>query len=164
VSNYSQSLHRLQNPRVPLHLSRRGLRRSVFDLSIGPPNLCQSTVFFSAPASVFFPGEKPPLLHLEFHRLFLFLSMSRLPLPSLLFPSGGAPSPPPPPPAQPLPTMAVAGWSANRLGAAPTELSLPARAPPRAPMEVPCVEREVRKKMTNLRKCPCQISKPYAGI
>jgi hypothetical protein len=89
VSNYSQSLHRLQNPRVPLHLSRRGLRRSVFDLSIGPPNLCQSTVFFSAPASVFFPGEKPPLLHLEFHRLFLFLSMSRLPLPSLLFPSGG---------------------------------------------------------------------------
>jgi hypothetical protein len=102
VSNYSQSLHRLQNPRVPLHLSRRGLRRSVFDLSIGPPNLCQSTVFFSAPASVFFPGEKPPLLHLEFHRLFLFLSMSRLPLPSLLFPSDGAPSlRPPPPPAAP---------------------------------------------------------------
>jgi hypothetical protein len=157
-------VHRLQNPRVPLRLSRRGLRRSAFDLSIGPPNLCQSTVFSSAPASVFFPGEKPPLLHLEFHRLFLFLSMSRLPLPSLLFPSDGAPSLRPPPPPQPLPTMAVAGWSANRLDAAPTELSLPARAPPRAPMEVPCVEREVRKKMTNLRKCHCQISKPYAGI
>jgi hypothetical protein len=67
-SNYSQFVHYLRNPRVPLRSSRRGLRRGAFGSSIGPPNLRQSTDFFSAPARVFFPGEKPPLLHLGFLR------------------------------------------------------------------------------------------------
>jgi hypothetical protein len=53
-------VHRLLNPRVPLRSSRRGLRRSAFGLSIGPPNLRQSTDLASAPGRVFFPGEPPP--------------------------------------------------------------------------------------------------------
>jgi hypothetical protein len=60
ASNYSQSVHRLPNPRVALRSSRRGLRRSAFGSSIGPPNLWQSTDLASAPASAFFPGEPPP--------------------------------------------------------------------------------------------------------
>jgi hypothetical protein len=66
ASNYSQSMHRLWNLRIPLRSSRRGLHRSAFDSSIEPPNRHQSTVFFSAPARVFFPDEKPPLLSLGF--------------------------------------------------------------------------------------------------
>jgi hypothetical protein len=60
ASNYSQSVHRLPNPRVPLRSSRRGLRQSAFGSSIGPSNLRQSTDLASAPARVFFPGEPPP--------------------------------------------------------------------------------------------------------
>jgi hypothetical protein len=58
----------MQNPRVPLHSSHRRLRRSVSSSSIGPTNLCQSTVFSSAPARVFFSNGQPPLL-------FIFLSL-----------------------------------------------------------------------------------------
>jgi hypothetical protein len=68
ASNYSQSVHRLPNPRVPLRSSRRGLRRSAFGSSIGPPNLRQSMDLASAPASVFFPSEPPPWIStLVFH-------------------------------------------------------------------------------------------------
>jgi hypothetical protein len=42
ASNYSQSVHRLRNPRVPLRSSRRGLCRDAFGSSIGPPSLRQS--------------------------------------------------------------------------------------------------------------------------
>jgi nitroreductase len=55
ASNYSQFVHRLWNPRVPLRSSCRGLHRSAFGLSIGSPNLRQSMDFSSAPARVFFP-------------------------------------------------------------------------------------------------------------
>jgi hypothetical protein len=94
ASNYSQSVHRLPNPRVPLRSSRRGLRRSAFGSSIGSPNLRQSTDFLSAPARVFFPGEKPPLLHLGFLRFFVFPSVQSISHSSLTFPGGGAPLPP----------------------------------------------------------------------
>jgi hypothetical protein len=60
ASNYSQYVHRLPNPRVPLCSSRRGLRHSAFGSSIGPPNLRQSTDLASVPTRVFFPGEPPP--------------------------------------------------------------------------------------------------------
>jgi hypothetical protein len=99
ASNYSQSVHRLPNPRVPLRSSRRGLRRSVFGSSIGSPNLRQSTDFLSAPVRVFFPGEKPRLLCLGFLRFFVFPSVQGLPHSPLTFPGGGAP----PPPRFPLP-------------------------------------------------------------
>jgi hypothetical protein len=94
ASNYSQSVHRLRNPRVPLRSSRRRLRRSAFGSSIGSPNLRQSTDFFSAPARVFFPGEKPPLLCLGFLRFFVFPSVQSISHSSLTFPGGGAPPPP----------------------------------------------------------------------
>jgi hypothetical protein len=66
ASNYSQSVHRLRNPRAPLRSFRRWLRLGTSRLSIGPPNLRQSTVSSSALVRVFFPGEKPLLLHLGF--------------------------------------------------------------------------------------------------
>jgi hypothetical protein len=93
ASNYSQSVHRLPNPRVPLRSSRRGLRRSVFGSSIGSSNLRQSMDFLSTPARVFFPGEKPPLLHLGFLRFFVFPSVQSLSHSPLTFPDGGAPLP-----------------------------------------------------------------------
>jgi hypothetical protein len=71
VSNYSQYVHRRRNLRIPLRSFGRGLRRGVFVLSIGPPNLCQSKDFFSAPVKVFFPSE---LLHSSS----LFSSISRV--------------------------------------------------------------------------------------
>ena len=86
-------MHRLPNPRVPLRSSRRRLRRSAFGSSIGSPNLRQSTDFSSAPARVFFPGEKPPLLHLGFLRFFVFPSVQSLSHSPLTFPGGGAPPP-----------------------------------------------------------------------
>jgi hypothetical protein len=46
--------------------------RGVFGLSIGPQNLRQSMDFSSAPARVFFTGEKPPLLYQEFVRVLRF--------------------------------------------------------------------------------------------
>jgi hypothetical protein len=58
--------------------------------SIGPLNLCQSTDFSSAPMRVFFPGEKPLLLHLRF---LCFPVRASLPLLPLTFPGGGALSP-----------------------------------------------------------------------
>jgi hypothetical protein len=73
-------VHRLSNPRVPLSSSRQGLRRSAFGSSIGSPNLRQSTDFLSTPARVFFPGEKPPLLHLGFLRFFVFPSVQSISL------------------------------------------------------------------------------------
>jgi hypothetical protein len=60
ASHYSQFVHRLRNPRIPLHSSCQGLRRSAFCSSIGPPNLRQSKDSSLAPARVFFPSE---LLH-----------------------------------------------------------------------------------------------------
>jgi hypothetical protein len=111
ASNYSQSVHCLPNPRIPLRSSRRGLRRSAFGSSIGSPNLRQSTDFSSAPARVFFPGEKPPLLCLGFLRFFVFPSMQDLPHSLLIFPDGGAPPlsvSPPMAPLFPSPAAAVA--------------------------------------------------------
>ena len=49
--------------------------------------------FFSAPARVFFPGEKPPLLCLGFLRFFVFPSVQSLSHSPLTFPGGGAPPP-----------------------------------------------------------------------
>jgi hypothetical protein len=68
ASNYFQSVHRLRNPRVPLHSSCWGLYLGASGSSIGPSNLHQSTISYSALARVFFPGEKPPLLYLGFLR------------------------------------------------------------------------------------------------
>jgi hypothetical protein len=82
-------VYHLRNPRVPLRSSRRGLRRSAFGSSIGSSNLQQSTDFLSAPARVFFPGEKPPLLCLGFLRFFVFPSTQGLPHSPLTFPGGG---------------------------------------------------------------------------
>jgi hypothetical protein len=71
ASHYSQFVHRLRNPRIPLRSSRQGLCRSAFGSSIGPPNLRQSKDSSSAPARVFFPSE---LLHY----FSLFSSISRV--------------------------------------------------------------------------------------
>jgi hypothetical protein len=102
TSNYSQSVHRLRNLRVPMRSSRRGLRLVVSDLLIRPPNLCQSTISSSAPARVFFPSEKPPLLYLGFPHFPVRAG------PLLTFPDGDAPSPCIPW-RGPLPSQAVAG-------------------------------------------------------
>jgi hypothetical protein len=195
TSNYSQSVHRLRNPRVPLHSSRRGLRRSVSDSSIGPPNLCQSTISSSALAKVFFPRE---FLHCHPWSILVFFSVStpRQPLSLSLTPGAFAPTPPSPPLRSPSPQRPVAmaapspnsaerpwhaptcvAWSSGALVAAPARLgrrgpcvwrlvdrALSPRDPPwLAPFL--CLSILVaRKKMTKLRKCPCQILKPYAGI
>jgi hypothetical protein len=109
VSNYSQSGHRLRNPRVPLRSSHRGLCWGMSGLSIGPLNLSQSMDFSSAPVRVFFLGEKPPLLHLRFLSFFVFPSMQGLPVPPLTLLGGGAPSPYVPPGAAPLPSLVAVG-------------------------------------------------------
>ena len=130
ASNYSQSVHRLRNPRVPLRSSRRGLRRSAFGSSIGSPNLRQSTDFSSAPARVFFPGEKPPLLHLGFLRFFVFPSVQSLSHSPLTFPGGGAPPPSVSPPRRRpfLPPRRRRRWPAV---APASHAPAPARTPPR---------------------------------
>jgi hypothetical protein len=88
TSNYSQSMHRLRNLRVPLRSSRRGLRLGAYGLLIGPLNLYQSKDFPSAPTRVFFPSE---LLHSSS----LFSSISMVWESSTLFPCpcGTAPCP-----------------------------------------------------------------------
>jgi hypothetical protein len=73
-------------------------------------NLRQSMDFSSTSAWVFFPGEKPPLLHLGFLRFFVFPSMQGLTLPPFTFPGGGVPPPafsPPAAPLSPSPTLAA---------------------------------------------------------
>jgi hypothetical protein len=123
ASNYSQSVHRLPNPRVPLRLSRRGLRHSVFGSSVGSSNLRQLTDFLSAPARVFFTGEKPPLLCLG---ILCFPVRAGPPSLSPHLPRRWRPSPPFPLPWHPFsssPTAAAVAGGANRAPA-------PARAPP----------------------------------
>jgi hypothetical protein len=88
TSNYSQSIHRLWNLRVPLHSSRWGLRRGASGSSIGPPNLHQSKDFPSALVRVLFPGK-----HL--HSSSLFSSISRVWECSTLFPCPAARCPAP---------------------------------------------------------------------
>jgi hypothetical protein len=101
ASNYSQSVHCLWNPRLLLRSPHREIRLGVSDSSIGPPNLRQSTGSSPAPARVFFPSDKTPLLHLGFHRLFLFSSVQS----SLSHPSPPLAAPPHPrcPPCVALP-------------------------------------------------------------
>jgi hypothetical protein len=93
TSNYSQSVNRLWNPRIPLHLSRQGLRLGASNSSIRHPNLHQSMISSSALARVFFPGEKHPLLHLGFHCFSFFPSVQEAPLLSFPLPGSGTPSP-----------------------------------------------------------------------
>jgi hypothetical protein len=120
ASNYSQSVHRLPNPRVPLRSSCRGLRQGAFGSSIGPSNLRKSTDFSSAPARVFFPDEKPPLLCLGFLRFFVFPSVQGLPHSLLTFPGGGAPPPSVSPPVEPLFPLPGGGrWCQPRSRAPP---------------------------------------------
>jgi hypothetical protein len=130
ASNYSQSMHRLRNPRVPLRSSRRGLRCSAFGSSIGPPNLWQSTDLASAPARVFFPGEKPPLLHLEFFRFFVFPSVQSISHSPLTFPDGGAPSSSVSPPRR-RPFSPPRRWRRWPTAALALPRPTPARTPPR---------------------------------
>jgi hypothetical protein len=59
--------------------------------SIRPPNLWQSTDFSSAPARVFFPGEKPSLLYLGFLCVLRFPVRAGPPSLSPHLPRGGAP-------------------------------------------------------------------------
>jgi hypothetical protein len=98
--------------------------RSVHRLD--PPNLRQSTDFSSAPARVFFPGEKPSLLCLGFLR---FPVRAGPPHSLLTFPGGGAPPHPFPLPWHPYPpspaTAAVAG-GANRAPAPHARAPIPA--------------------------------------
>jgi hypothetical protein len=67
TSNYSQFVHRLRNPRVPLRSSRRGLRRDAFGSSIGP-SAPAIDGFLLGSGECIFSCEKPPLLHLGFLR------------------------------------------------------------------------------------------------
>jgi hypothetical protein len=107
ASNYSQSVHRLWNLRVPLRLSHRGLHLGSSGLSIRPQNLHQSKIYSTAPARDFFPDEKPPLLYLGFLRFFVFPSVQGLP--PLTSPTV-VPLPPPfsPPVGPPLPRRSAA--------------------------------------------------------
>jgi hypothetical protein len=142
ASNYCQSVHRLPNLRVSLCSYRRGLRRDAFGSSVGPTNLRHSTDFSSAPARVFFPGEKPPLLCLGFLRFFVFPFAQGLPHSLLTLPGGGAPPPPFPLPWRPYsPSPAVAG-GANRAPAPHARAPIPggggrARGRPARP-DLPC--------------------------
>jgi hypothetical protein len=123
-------VHRLPNPRVPLRSSRRGLRRSAFGSSIGPPNLRQSTDLTSAPARVFFPSE---LLH----SCSSFSSISRVWRGSTSFPRTPAPAARRPAPGPCAHNPCGRGlrrrrirmaWPAGSLSGAAS--CLPARAPP----------------------------------
>jgi hypothetical protein len=138
-------VHRLRNPRVPLRSSRRRLRRSVFGSSIGSPNLQQSTDFSSAPARVFFPGEKPPLFHLGFLRFFIFPSVQSLSHSPLTFPGGGAPPSVSPPRRRPfLPPRRRRRWPAvapafpcSRSRAHPSPAAVAAHLAPGAAVPAP---------------------------
>jgi hypothetical protein len=133
-------VHRLPNPRVPLCSSRRGLCRSTFGSSIGSPNLWQSTDFSSAPARVFFPGEKPLLLCLGFLRFFVFPSMQGLPHSLLTFLGGGTPPPSVSPPMAPLFPLPGGDGGGRRWPAVPTALPRPTSARPSpAAVAAPCV-------------------------
>jgi hypothetical protein len=160
-------VYRLRNPRVPLRSSRRVLRRSAFGSSIRSPNLQQSTDFLSAPARVFFPGEKPPLLCLGFLRFFVFPSTQGLPHSPLTFPGGGALPPYVSPPRRRRPPAAPAfpcsharaplsggGGRAPRVpcGRArprPARPDLPCAAPSSSP---PLSSMDGRKKMRGRRR------------
>jgi hypothetical protein len=97
--------------------------------SIGSPNLRESTDFLSAPARVFFPGEKPPLLCLGFLRFFVFPSVQGLPHSLLNFPGGGTPPPSVSPPVAPLFPHPSGGGSGRRCQ--PRSRAPRPRAPPR---------------------------------
>ena len=116
-------MHCRRNSRVPLRSSRQGLCRSAFGSSIGSPNRRQSTDFLSAPASVFFPGEKPPLLCLGFLRVLRFPVRVGPPSP---YPGGGGPPPSISPRRGPLPFPAAAS-PIGSAGARPRAPQLRAR-------------------------------------
>jgi hypothetical protein len=105
ASNYSQSVHRLWNPRIPLRSYRRGLRLGAFDSLIRLVVRRQSVFSFSSLASTFFSDEVHhcfSLFPLHFRRLYYILSPQPhpphgpLPLAVQLVPHGGsAPASPP---------------------------------------------------------------------
>jgi hypothetical protein len=161
ASNYSQSMHRLRNLRIPLQSSSRGLRLGAFGSSIGPLNLHQSTVSFSAPGRVFFPGEKPPLLYLEFLLFFVFLSVHGLPLPSLTFLGGGGPPPglPPPGALSPSPTAAAVADGSDRAPRGPPRRRRPC---PACPMQ-PRPASQARPPLRNLLPLPFPSSSILHG-
>jgi hypothetical protein len=57
ASNYSQSVHHLRNPRVPLRSSRRGLHLGASGSSIGPLNHHQLTDFLLGSSEGLLPWE-----------------------------------------------------------------------------------------------------------
>jgi hypothetical protein len=136
--------------------SCRLLRRGAFGSSIGPPNLWQSTDFYSAPARVFFPGEKPPLLHIGFLRVLRFPVRAGPPSLSPHVPRRRHPSPSVSPPdvvpspprgggcsARPRPPAHGPGSTHPRGGGRP-DLVLPPRSPLLFP---PLSSMDGRKKM-----------------
>jgi hypothetical protein len=137
TSNYSQSVHRLQNPRVALRSSRRGLCLDMSCSSIRPPNLRQSTISSSAPAKLYFPVRN---LHCCTYGFFVSPFSRRckasLSLPSL--PPAAAPlrAPFPPPARAPLPPgiTAAARGLARRCA---TVAAWPARPPCEALLPFP---------------------------
>jgi hypothetical protein len=114
--------------------------RGVFGLSIGPQNLRQSMDFSSAPARVFFTGEKPPLLYQEFVRVLRFPIRAGPPSHSPHLPPRRRPSPLrfPSPAWSPHLPAATAAWSrppahgpggARPRGGGRADLVLPCAAP-----------------------------------
>jgi hypothetical protein len=184
VSNYFQSVHRRQNLRVPLHLSRRGLRLVASGSLIGLLNLHQSMVSSSASMRVTFLMS---LLH-YFQPSSSFSSLIEVPLPCsptsdrvawppalrgrrLALGGGGGlaarlaslPCPPatspqawPRPPGRTPRCDAVGPLAAVADPPLADPLSLP-------PWRFPVREREVRKKKkTHFAENPCTNLKPCA--
>jgi hypothetical protein len=157
ASNYSQSVHRLRNPRISAYrydLLVEGfvwacpVRQSNLQIFVNrwfPPQLRWG---FSSPVS-FLHGFQPSSSF-----FFSFLrSPSLSPSPSLSL-GRRCPSPLLPPGA----TSFSPQWRRRRACARVPSTPLP--KPPWSFLR----EREVRNKKNNLRKCPCQVLKPYAWI
>jgi hypothetical protein len=135
--------------------------------------------FCSAPARVFFPGEKPPLLCLGFFRFFVLPSVQGLPHSLLTFPGGGAPPPPFPllwrpysPSVTPCSRAPARPWqlgprAAPSRPAAQRPRAPPARAPPRGPLRVsprPCPTPGGSPGLAPLRTLARPGGSPHASV
>jgi hypothetical protein len=93
ASNYFRSVRRRWNLRVPLRSYHRGICPGAFDSSIRLTVCPPISVFFSASARSPSPVSPSTIVVHEALLFLRFLSVQRLPLPSLFPSSGGTPAP-----------------------------------------------------------------------
>jgi hypothetical protein len=174
VSNYFQSMRRWQNPRVPLHSSRRELRPDAFDSSIRLLIRRQSTIFFLTPANFVFSRELAPLfsepfLHFspcvaaQFPSLFRTLSPHVPPPPHCAPPTAEATAMTRPPSPLASAVAAVLAWPtgahttpAPRPGLRPSPLP-PARATPSSSLPMATIGEKVGEDGVFFQNNPCNI-------